>query len=97
MKIGNIITEIVREIERAEKKFPTFPLDPIHAAAVIAEESGELVQASLQYVYEGGDLPKMRGEAVQTAAMCFRFLNVLDKMEIFTPTQIKTEVTKHND
>ena len=44
---AEIIEEILTELNRARTKFPTWPGDPIHAAAVVAEESGELVQASL--------------------------------------------------
>ena len=63
-----------QELDRAEAKFPTFPIDPIHAAAVLQEEAGELVQAALQYTYEGGSVDAMRKEAIQVGAMALRFL-----------------------
>ncbi len=65
---------IVQEIERATEIYPTFPQDRVHMAAIVAEECGELMQATLQAVYEphkGGNPIK---EAVQTAAMAVRFL-----------------------
>lgn len=62
------------ELDRAEKKFPDFPVDPIHAAAIVAEEAGELVQAALQFTYEGGSYEEMQKEAVQVGAMALRFL-----------------------
>jgi hypothetical protein len=68
------IDMIVKEIERASEIFPTFPKDRVHMAAIVAEECGELMQATLQQVYEphkGGNPIK---EAVQTAAMAVRFL-----------------------
>jgi hypothetical protein len=65
---------VITELEHACAQHPNWPKDPIHQAAVVAEESGELVQAVLQHVYEphkGGSPVK---EAVQTAAMAVRFL-----------------------
>ena len=70
----DLVSLVFAELNRAESKFPGFPTDPIHAAAVLAEENGELQQAVLQWTYEGGGLDKVRKEAVQTAAMALRFL-----------------------
>jgi len=71
-----VLSEIAAEVARAMRKFPRWPTDPIHAAAVIAEECGELQQAVLEAVYEPhkGSRPNIRTEAIQTAAMCLRFL-----------------------
>jgi hypothetical protein len=74
MNIWNVIMEIGCELEAAERKFPAFPIDPIHAAAILQEEAGELVQAALQFTYENGNFEAMRKEAVQTGAMALRFL-----------------------
>lgn len=72
--------DIVAEVKRAVEKFPTWPVDPIHAAGVVAEESGELMKSALQMCYEPHktSLPDLREEAVQTAAMALRFLVSLD-------------------
>ena len=75
-----MIQEILKEVEMATKKFPFWPNDPIHAAAVIQEEAGELIQATLETVYE---YPKsshkdVRKEAVEIAAMVIRFLISFD-------------------
>lgn len=77
--------EIYAEVERALKKFPKWPTDPIHAAAVVAEESGELVKAALESTYEPwkGSKENLRAEAVQTAAMCIRFIRSLDQYEFY--------------
>jgi NTP pyrophosphatase (non-canonical NTP hydrolase) len=72
---------IVSELDRAQRKFPTFPIDPVHAAAVVAEESGELVRAVLQYTYECGSLDAVKKEAIHTGAMALRFLLMMDQME----------------
>jgi phosphoserine phosphatase len=69
------LAAIVTELSRAERLFPSWPIDPIHAAAIVAEESGELTQAALDYFY-GRQLDEehMKQEAVHTAAMALRFL-----------------------
>jgi NTP pyrophosphatase (non-canonical NTP hydrolase) len=84
-----VLLEIQEEVERAMRKFPQWPTDPIHAAAVIAEECGELQKATLEAVYEPHKVsrPNIRTEAVQTAAMCLRFLASLDEYEWFRSKQ----------
>jgi NTP pyrophosphatase (non-canonical NTP hydrolase) len=84
-----VLGEIQAEVERAMRKFPRWPTDPIHAAAVIAEECGELQKAVLEAVYEPykGSRPNIRTEAVQTAAMCLRFIASLDDYEWFHAKQ----------
>lgn len=65
-----VVTELNGEIE----KHPQWPKDHIHAAAIVAEESGELVRAALQHKYEAGAPEEMYKEAIQTSAMGMRFL-----------------------
>lgn len=70
-----ITDAVYEELIRATAKFPEFPVDMVHRSAIVAEEAGELVQASLDYAYgreKGPD--KIREEAIQTAAMAFRIL-----------------------
>lgn len=66
------------ELERAETKFPLWPTDPVHAAAIVQEELGELQRAVLQGCYQREELKiiddDIRKEAIQTAAMALRFL-----------------------
>lgn len=71
------IEAILLELERAENKFPSWPDDLIHAAAIVGEESGELIRAALQYRYEGGVVEEAEKEAVQVGAMAVRFLKGL--------------------
>jgi NTP pyrophosphatase (non-canonical NTP hydrolase) len=71
---------IIKELYKAEVKFPGWPEDPVHAAAILAEEAGELVKAALDYYYgrhEGID--QMEKEAAQTGAMALRFLMGLEQ------------------
>ena len=49
--VGRMIEITMIELDRAEMLFPVFPADPVHAAAIIAEEAGELVRACNQVTY----------------------------------------------
>lgn len=71
------IEAMLHELERAETKFPTWPGDLIHAAAIVGEESGELIRAALQYQYEQGEWQEVQKEAVQVGAMAIRLLKNL--------------------
>lgn len=78
------VFQLVRqEMEKARRKFPTWPNDPLHALAVVGEEFGEMTQATLQAVYEPhlSNIVDVRKEAVQAAAMALRFLVSLDVYE----------------
>lgn len=77
------VREILEEVGRATKKFPTWPSDPMHALAVLGEEFGELTKAMLHLTYEmhkAGD-EDVREEAIQTAAMAIRLALSLDSYE----------------
>ncbi len=79
--IDSVLDDVSEELARAVAKFPTWPTDPIHAAAVVAEECGELQKATLQHAYEPhkSTLEDVREEAMQTAAMAVRFLMSIDQ------------------
>ena len=76
----DVITEVMKELDRATKKFPTWPTDPLHALAVLGEEFGELTKAALQLTYEPEKTThkELQSEAIQTAAMALRFAASLD-------------------
>jgi NTP pyrophosphatase (non-canonical NTP hydrolase) len=66
---------IFAELKKAENKFPGWPDDPVHGAAILAEEAGELVKASLDFYYGRYDeIDLMEKEAAQVGAMAIRFL-----------------------
>lgn len=52
--LSNVVGHVFAELARAAIKHPVFPLDIIHGAAIVGEESGELLRACLQLVYETG-------------------------------------------
>ena len=74
---------VFAEVDRAMRKFPTWPTDPLHAIAVLGEEFGELTKEALQLVYEPHktSMDEVRKEAIQTAAMALRFVASLDRYE----------------
>ena len=69
-----VMNAIALELIQARIKFPAWPKDTVHAAAIVCEESGELIRAALHYTDENGPLAACDKEAIQTAAMCVRFL-----------------------
>lgn len=81
--VPDAFASVMAEVERATRKFPTWPTDPLHAVAVLGEEFGELTKAVLQSVYEPHKVKpgEVRTEAVQTAAMALRFLLSLDRYD----------------
>src|SRR5262252_2117897 len=72
--IQRLIEPVLREMVKAGRKFPDWPTRGTDAAAIVAEECGELQQAVLQATYEGGSVDAVRKEAIQTAAMALQFL-----------------------
>lgn len=81
--LSQTTSDVLAEVERATRKFPTWPTDPLHALAVLAEEFGELTKDMLQLTYEPHKTCKdnVRAEAIQTAAMSLRLLMSLDRYE----------------
>jgi len=94
----NLIDEVKVELDRATKKFPTWPTDPLHALAVLGEEYGELNKAMLQLTYEPTKSTKeeVRAEAIQTAAMALRLAMSLDRYE-YTPGVQHSQNETHPD
>lgn len=72
--INDIFRDIIIEVNRAETKHPNWPSDQVYAAAIVGEESGELMRAAVQYQMEGGEKNEIKLEAIQTAATCIRLL-----------------------
>jgi hypothetical protein len=91
----DVLSEIVAEVGRAMRKFPTWPTDPLHALAVLGEEFGELTKDVLQLTYEPHKTNRdnVRTEAMQTAAMALRFVASLDAYEYTAGTQHAQENT----
>ncbi|MHB8149962.1 MAG: hypothetical protein ACYDIB_07345 [Desulfobulbia bacterium] len=72
---GNkVIGLIFEELRLAEAKHPGWPEDQIHAAAILAEEVGEVVKAAIDHEWAGGSIDEIRKEAAQVGAMALRLL-----------------------
>ena len=73
-----LLHEVLDELDDASRKFPTWPVDPLHALAVLGEEYGKLNKSVLQMTYEPEKYKssqyEIRREAIQVAAMAVRFL-----------------------
>lgn len=81
MKIETALGLVMAELERAEKLHPVWPQNHIHQAAILAEESGECLQAALNHDEHKGSERQMIIEAVHTAAMALRFLKNINSEE----------------
>ena len=79
MNIENALAQIFSEVERAEKLHPDWPTSPIHQAAIVTEEAGELLQASLNHNEHKGSKKAMITEAIHTAASVIRFLKNINE------------------
>lgn len=77
------LIEVREEVNKATKKFPLWPTDPLHAFAILSEEYGELAKDMLQMAYEPHKTTQenIRMEALQTAAMALRLYMSLDAYE----------------
>ena len=79
MKIEKVIASVFAEVERAEIIHPAWPRDPVKAAALCAEECGELVRACNDYDESRGSKKPMVTEAIHTAATAIRFLKNINE------------------
>lgn len=81
---------IASEIKRAEILHPSWPKDYVYGAAIISEESGELIRAAINYTYGERDYNSMKEEAHQVINTAIRFLIKLDNYEneIWKPVSI---------
>jgi len=77
----SLFLRIMDEVERATKKFPEWPNDPLHALAVLGEEYGELTKEMLQLTYEPHKTnhERVEAEAIQTVAMAVRLAMSLSR------------------
>jgi hypothetical protein len=81
MKDKNIIDLIISELRLAEKKYPRWPDDLVHGAAIIGEEVGEIIRATLNNYYHGDKIENIKKEAVHTAVTAIRLILFLNRNE----------------
>ena len=74
----DLLRKIEERIQKAEKMWPEWPSDQIHAAACVCEEAGELIQACIDYTYkENMGILNMNNEALDTITVAIRFIKNL--------------------
>ncbi|MEW6670207.1 MAG: hypothetical protein AB1427_00805 [Thermodesulfobacteriota bacterium] len=91
MEPEQAIDLIFKELKSAESKHPGWPIDPIHAAAIMAEEAGETLQAAIDFVYKDAPEEKAIIEAAQCGAMAIRFLLGIGTYERSRARQVETK------
>lgn len=91
LEVKRWLIAIVQEFNAACEKHPAWPVDHVHASAIVAEESGELIRAALNYQFEGARFYDMHKEAVQTGAMALRFLLEAGEIEFKDGSTITVE------
>lgn len=81
-----VIDEMLVELARARGRYPTWPTDLIHAMVVVQEESGEILKAAneVYWGHKATTIEDVRKEAIQTMAMCMRFLTETPGLAIGT-------------
>lgn len=69
------------ELNRAMTIHPKWTSDAVHAAGILGEESGEALQAAVDFNASGSnnDLYALCEETVQTGAMCIRLILNMDR------------------
>jgi NTP pyrophosphatase (non-canonical NTP hydrolase) len=75
--IKAVVGAICEEYVRAVEAWPNFPLEVVHAAAIVGEEAGELLQAANNVRWKDDDIANRENlleEATQVGAMAVRFL-----------------------
>jgi len=88
------MAQIQAALARAREKHPGFPIDPIHAAAIMGEEAGETLKAAIDYSYHGGAALAIAEEAAQTAAVAIR---ILVSLAWDHPTRAVSTIEKNED
>jgi hypothetical protein len=70
---------ILKAHEHAKQKHPEFSKgDLMYGSAIVNEEAGELVRATINHLHFDGDPMEMTKEAAQTGATTIRMIALLD-------------------
>jgi hypothetical protein len=81
--LSNVLRTVLDELDRATELHPHWPIDAVHAAAVVAEEAGELLREANNWTNDELLFIKdaMRTEAVHTAVTAIRFLMNIESLQ----------------
>ncbi|MBB2148801.1 hypothetical protein [Pedobacter gandavensis] len=75
------IIMVMDEMSNAIFNHPVWPKCNVKRAAIVSEESGELIREANLLDEGKGSLAGLKTECIQTAAMCFRMLNAISHDE----------------
>lgn len=97
MRLARLTRMMIEELDRAEIKHPEWTSDAVHAAGILSEESGEAMQAAVDFNATGDrdNLVCLETETIQTGAMCLRLL--LNLQEFRQPIDARTVSSILND
>ena len=77
----NIVDKIKAELERAKKLHPNYPTDIFKQLAIMQEEAGEVTKAVYDNWAKGTPIEDVETELIQTAAMCVRMLESINRIQ----------------
>ena len=72
------IERIFSELDKAQKKHPSWPNGLAWPLTIIGEEYGEACQAAIEFEFNKAPLEDVRTELAQCAAMCLRTLIAIE-------------------
>lgn len=74
ISIQKLWDEVEIEVAEARLMFPWWPKDIVHAAAIVAEEAGEVLKAAneIRWQHKSTNQEDLKKEIIQTIAMCVR-------------------------
>jgi hypothetical protein len=77
-----IINRVVIELKKSEMLNPTFPSDPIHAAALVNEKAARLLDAAVKNTYVDQEPQDLLVAAIQAGAALLRFVENIHLYQI---------------
>jgi len=69
--------DIITHLDNAVERYPTWPADNVHGAAIVGEEAGELIRAALQAHYDGKSNVPISVETMHTIVTALRLLDAI--------------------
>lgn len=80
MNIDKYRDDVLRAIESAEERHPSFPVSFVRMASILTEESGEVCREANKLEDDhNGSVESFRIEIMHTICVCYRMLEKLDK------------------
>ena len=81
MQTSVAVHRALEALEAAKRKWPGIVTDPMHLAAILAEECGEVAAACHDFTYCQRSRDQIAMEAAQVAAVALRILENIELLE----------------